>query len=235
MLINVMELLQHQHLPWQDGKKCDAYSLYLILMEPLFCLVLVEQAPDTWQQSLLSSHLSLPTDMGNLTKQHTCLESVLSFRFSCGSGSLCTRRFSLVREAKVVTHNNRKPAQCINLHFNMKIKNSKVYHRGCVDGFHVYNLTTEQNGHVLHIPRREDVPYNLLREVYEHLLECPIITCTILPEAIRKCLVVSYSSSTELEIGFKMGPTAAYLFISWRFMKPIQIWENHLALWSLSK
>ena len=36
---------------------------------------------------------------------------VLSFRFSCGSESLCTRRFSIVRGAKVVMHKNRKPAR----------------------------------------------------------------------------------------------------------------------------
>ena len=54
------------------------------------------------------------------------LEILLRFRFLCGSVSLCTHRFSIVRGVKVVIHINRKPAQCMNLHFHMKILNSKI-------------------------------------------------------------------------------------------------------------
>ena len=44
---------------------------------------------------------------------------LLSFRFSCGSESLCKRRFSIVWRAKVIMHSNRKSVQCINLHFHI--------------------------------------------------------------------------------------------------------------------
>ena len=47
----------------------------------------------------------------------------MCFRFSFGSGILYTRRFPIVRGAKVVMHNKRNPAQCINLHFHMRIQN----------------------------------------------------------------------------------------------------------------
>ena len=40
-----------------------------------------------------------------------CFHTVWSFRFSSGSGSVCTRRISIVRGTKVVIHNNRNPAR----------------------------------------------------------------------------------------------------------------------------
>ena len=48
-------------------------------------------------------------------------------RYICwGHFWVYTREGSLLRGAKVVMHNNRKPAQYINLHFHMKIYKSKL-------------------------------------------------------------------------------------------------------------